>query len=118
MPKALSHISSLKHVIDLKLERSADVAKSTAGANGGAVQFACPITGQALNGKYKFVMVRRTGHVLSERALKEVRLQREGLGPAPEGGYSCYIVLGTLSVWDQLRATRPGQHCAPALPGW
>lgn len=28
---------------------------------------------QAFNGKYKFVIFRKTGHVLSERALKEVR---------------------------------------------
>ena len=80
MPKALSHISSLKHVIDLKLEPSADAANggssSSTGANGAsgaaAVRFACPITGQPMNGKYKFVVVRRTGHVLSERAVKEV----------------------------------------------
>ncbi|GAB4820969.1 hypothetical protein N2152v2_008015 [Parachlorella kessleri] len=78
MPKALSHISSLKHVMDLKLEPSADAAanggsSSIAGAGGSAaVRFACPISGQPMNGKYKFVVVRRTGHVLSERAVKEV----------------------------------------------
>lgn len=149
MPKALSHISSLKHLIDLQLERAPD------GGKAGAAAFACPISGQVrrlapcvpaaggtaaerdsvagswpaclcerichvrarggapavarraergeaaerqargvrrashlrrpdpacahlpprpqpLNGKYKFVVVRRTGHVLSERAIKEV----------------------------------------------
>lgn len=70
MPKGLAYISSLKHLVDLKLERAAGVAK------GDAVQFACPVTGALLNGKARFVVVRRGGQgpgvVLSERALKEV----------------------------------------------
>lgn len=68
IPKGLSHISSLKHVFDIHLERSADKAGGKE-----AVQFSCPISGQPLNGKYKFKVVRSSGHVLSERALKEVR---------------------------------------------
>lgn len=75
MPKALGHISSLKHLIDLKLEPSG----SGKGGDGGAA-FACPITGLALNGKARFVVVRAKGHVLSERALKEVRSCRAGAG--------------------------------------
>lgn len=67
IPKGLSHISSLKHVFDIHLERSADKAGGKE-----AVQFSCPISGQPLNGKYKFKVVRSSGHVLSERALKEV----------------------------------------------
>lgn len=76
VPKALSHISSLKHVIDIQLERSPD-ADTRPGAKAGA-RFACPITGQAMSGKSKFVVVRGSGHVLSERALKEVRLWAGG----------------------------------------
>lgn len=65
MPKALSHISSLKHVFDLRLEPNPD-AKA-------ALRFVCPVTGLALGGRARFSAVRATGHVLSERALKEVR---------------------------------------------
>lgn len=41
MPKGFSHISSLKHLIELKLE------EAPAGFDGGqGVRFACPVTGQ------------------------------------------------------------------------
>lgn len=70
MPKPLGHISSLKHLIELKLEAAAGSGGGQGGEDG--ARFACPISGQAFNGKYKFVIFRKSGHVLSERALKEV----------------------------------------------
>lgn len=39
-------------------------------ANG--ADFACPLTGLPMNGRYRFSVLRSTGHVLSEKALKEV----------------------------------------------
>lgn len=35
-------------------------------------QFVCPTTGQELNGRFRFSVLRNTGHVISERALKQV----------------------------------------------
>ena len=37
-------------------------------------QFVCPITGQELNGRFRFSVLKCTGHVISERAIKQVRL--------------------------------------------
>ena len=37
-------------------------------------QFVCPITGQELNGRFRFSLLKCTGHVISERAIKQVRL--------------------------------------------
>lgn len=35
-------------------------------------QFVCPVTGQELNGRFRFSVLKCTGHVISERALKQV----------------------------------------------
>jgi hypothetical protein len=37
------------------------------------VDYACPVSGLPMNGRYRFVALRKTGHVISEKALKEVR---------------------------------------------
>jgi hypothetical protein len=70
IPRGLSHITSLKHLVDVKLERAGGAKE------GAAVQFACPVTGLPMGGKGRFVAVRCGGrgpaHVLAERALKEV----------------------------------------------
>ena len=53
-------------------------AKNQNGATAGDFQlangadFACPLTGLPMNGRYRFSVLRKTGHVLSEKALKEV----------------------------------------------
>ncbi len=53
-------------------------ARSKNGATAGDFQlangadFACPLTGLPMNGRYRFSVLRSTGHVLSEKALKEV----------------------------------------------
>jgi hypothetical protein len=57
-----------------------DAGKRENGASAGNfnvrhdVDFACPLTGLPMNGRYRFVALRRTGHVISEKALKEVRV--------------------------------------------
>ena len=67
---------SLKHLITLKLQRIriSEEAARAAGApvQDNAAQFCCPITGQELNGRFPFVIMRHTGHVISRRALREV----------------------------------------------
>jgi len=55
-------------------------AKKANGATAGDFQlangadFACPLTGLPMIGRYRFSVLRSTGHVLSEKALKEVRI--------------------------------------------
>ena len=77
LPPALGHISSLRHLIDLRLARNPNYAGQAAASAadfqpGNGAEWACPVTGLELNGRYRFVALRRTGHVVSEKALKEV----------------------------------------------
>lgn len=81
IPKALAHISSLKHITDVQLSRASlgnGARRSVATARnyqpGNDAEFACPITGLEMNGKYRFVVLQRSGHVVSEKALKQVLL--------------------------------------------
>ncbi|KAL6973860.1 hypothetical protein U1Q18_028044 [Sarracenia purpurea var. burkii] len=72
LPKAFSHIKGLKDMIAIQLslipglESVGDVAPS-------GTRFQCPITGLEFNGKYKFFALKSCGHVLSAKALKEVK---------------------------------------------
>ncbi|KAJ4845609.1 hypothetical protein Tsubulata_005743 [Turnera subulata] len=68
LPKHFSHIKGLKDMINVKLE---PVAGGGEGAGGS--RFQCPVTGQEFNGLYKFFALRKCGHVLSAKALKEVK---------------------------------------------
>ena len=78
IPAALSHICNLRHLIDLKLEKNPNYSKmSSAAANGyeqleGEAPFQCPVTGLLMNGTHRFIVLRSTGHVVSERALNVV----------------------------------------------
>lgn len=83
LPPALSHITGLRSVVEAKLQPS--------GTNGNKASsqvsfqpsndcaFCCPISGLPLNGRYKFVLLRATGHVVSEKALKDVPAAVEDL---------------------------------------
>ncbi|KAL2652702.1 hypothetical protein R1flu_020830 [Riccia fluitans] len=69
VPKKLKHIiKGLKDVIPIHLA-------TIPGVNDDSVEtkFHCPITGQEFNGKFRFLVLRKCGHVLSARALKEVQ---------------------------------------------
>ncbi|GLC40062.1 hypothetical protein PLESTF_000933400 [Pleodorina starrii] len=84
LPPSLSHVTGLKSVMDLKLHRAKPA--SGPGASGSSKtaasqisfqpsndsDFCCPVSGVALNGRYRFVVLRPSGHVVSEKALKEV----------------------------------------------
>lgn len=105
LPKSLQHIIGLKSLLPLKLERNPNYGKSStsgaigAGAGNGIArsaanfqlrdeaQFCCPVSGVPLNGRYKFVALRPSGLVFSEKALKEARsavLELTGSGWSPE----------------------------------
>nr|XP_043634193.1 replication termination factor 2 [Erigeron canadensis] len=68
LPRAFSHIKGLKDMIPVEL----DAIPGSAGVDQD-VKFQCPITGLEFNGKYKFYALRSCGHVLSVKALKEVK---------------------------------------------
>jgi hypothetical protein len=69
MPKRLGYIKGLKDLIPVHLASIPGVNPD--GENSGS-KFQCPITGLEFNGRFKFVALRKCGHVLSSRALKEV----------------------------------------------
>ncbi|XP_057419234.1 uncharacterized protein LOC130713487 [Lotus japonicus] len=65
LPKEFGYIKGLKDMITIRLS---SVPRAEDGA-----KFQCPISGLELNGKYRFFALRNCGHVLSAKALKEVR---------------------------------------------
>ncbi|KAK8515403.1 hypothetical protein V6N13_139622 [Hibiscus sabdariffa] len=69
LPKEFRHIRGLKDMINIKL--SMIPGKESEAADGATFQ--CPITGLEFNGKYKFFALRNCGHVVSAKALKEVK---------------------------------------------
>ncbi|ONK60435.1 uncharacterized protein A4U43_C08F18430 [Asparagus officinalis] len=56
LPKEFGHIRGLKDMIEVKIPN-----------------LECPVTGLEFNGKYGFIAIRKCGHVLSVKALKEVK---------------------------------------------
>lgn len=71
LPKEFWYIRGLKDMIAVELDvipGSEDERGSRSGA-----KFQCPISGLEFNGKYKFFALRSCGHVLSAKALKEVK---------------------------------------------
>lgn len=79
LPPALAHLTGLKSVTKLELHAT---KRETAGKAVASSQvsfqpsnnsdFCCPISGVAFNGRYKFLVLRPSGHVVSEKAFKEV----------------------------------------------
>ncbi|KAJ7955612.1 Protein RTF2-like [Quillaja saponaria] len=68
LPKEFGHIKGLKDMIKIQLDmipKPEDVDPGT--------RFQCPISGLEFNGKYKFFALKNCGHVLSAKALKEVK---------------------------------------------
>ncbi|XP_059637783.1 uncharacterized protein LOC132279761 [Cornus florida] len=72
LPKAFGHIKGLKDMIAVELALIPGLA-SVDDAAVGVTRFQCPISGLEFNGKYKFFALRTCGHVLSSKALKEVK---------------------------------------------
>ncbi|KAG2668302.1 hypothetical protein I3760_15G154000 [Carya illinoinensis] len=72
LPKEFGYIKGLKDMITVRFSRVPGAAESDENA-GGRTLFQCPITGLEINGKYRFLALRNCGHVLSAKALKEVK---------------------------------------------
>ncbi|GAB2289109.1 hypothetical protein Dimus_023411 [Dionaea muscipula] len=71
LPKEFSHIKGLKDMIDIQLSLIPGVEFDDGLSE--RTRFQCPISGLEFNGKYKFFALRKCGHVLSAKALKEVK---------------------------------------------
>lgn len=72
LPKAFWHIKGLKDMIPIELSLIPGLGSDGSDEIGGT-RFQCPITGLEFNGKYKFFALRTCGHVLSAKALKEIK---------------------------------------------
>ncbi|GLT85370.1 hypothetical protein SLE2022_035610 [Rubroshorea leprosula] len=68
LPKEFGHIKGLKDMVNIKMSMIPGEELVGDGA-----RFQCPISGLEFNGKYKFFALRTCGHVLSAKALKEVK---------------------------------------------
>lgn len=72
VPKAFGHIKGLRDMIPVHFT-SISGTESNSQSSATGPRFQCPITGLEFNGKYKFLALRSCGHVLSAKALKEVK---------------------------------------------
>ena len=91
LPPALAHISSIRHVFDARMteiesgaregegegagggggeREGASGGKAPSGSDALAPRFCCPITGIHLNGRNRFLLLRPSGLVVSERAVR------------------------------------------------
>lgn len=73
LPKAFGHIKGLKDMITIHLSVIPGLDLDDNAHVGSETRFQCPISGLEFNGKYKFFALRSCGHVLSAKALKEVK---------------------------------------------
>ncbi|KAL3533109.1 hypothetical protein ACH5RR_006630 [Cinchona calisaya] len=71
MPKEFWYVKGLKDMIAVELDVIPGVEDERGSVSG--AKFQCPITGLEFNGTYKFFALRTCGHVLSAKALKEVK---------------------------------------------
>ena len=110
LPPHLSHIKSLKSLRDATMHPNpAYVAAQKAGSLGRSSgksedddepPFFCPVAMLPLNGRYPFVLIKATGHVVSQRALKQV------------GGKLCPVTETPLESADATLAINPSRRSA------
>lgn len=93
VPKKLRHvIKGLKDVIDIHLSSIPGISPNDESVE---TKFECPITGLEFNGKFRFVALRGCGHVLSEKALKEVKTVACLVCYVPYGEADKMVINGT-----------------------
>lgn len=110
LPPELGHIRGLKDLIAIHLEPR-DAAGSDKGT---ACRFQCPITGLEFNGRFKFAALRACGHVLSAKALKEVRTGACLVCHTPFVDSDCIPVNGTEEEVAVLRRSLEAEWAAKA----
>ncbi|KAF3665983.1 hypothetical protein CQW23_16361 [Capsicum baccatum] len=72
VPKQFGYVKGLKDMIPVELDVIPGKEDRGLG-DGEGTGFQCPVTGLEFNGKYKFFALKGCGHVLSAKALKEVK---------------------------------------------
>eukprot|EP01027_Heterolobosea_sp_BB2_P020702 GEZU01029573.1.p1 GENE.GEZU01029573.1~~GEZU01029573.1.p1 ORF type:complete len:357 (-),score=121.60 GEZU01029573.1:12-1082(-) len=77
MPDEIAHIRSLKDVYDVKFTSNPDFSKKS---DTDKAPYICPITLHEIKGQYKFVLVKTCGHVVSDRAVKEMSSSKSAAG--------------------------------------
>ena len=103
LPPHLSHIKSLKSLHDATLHPNPAFGKVALGHTSGMSEgddeppFACPVAMIPLNGRYPFVLIRPTGHVVSQRALTQV------------GGKLCPVTETPLASADAILSINPSE---------
>lgn len=82
----LSHIRGLKDLKKLHLTRNSNYSAEKEVDGEQPAMFCCPVTKMEFNGNHPFVAIWTTGHVLSEKAIKEVGIEamQEEYGPFSE----------------------------------
>ncbi len=109
LPAPAAHIGSLKDLTTLKLSsEGAGAAAVAADASdfrtATHVRFACPLTGLQMNGRCRFVALRPSGVVVSERAFKTVpEAVAELLDGQPLSSQAVLPINGTAEEVDTLR---------------
>ncbi|GMH04466.1 hypothetical protein Nepgr_006305 [Nepenthes gracilis] len=71
LPREFGHIKGLRDMITVQLSVIPGLELDDHVRSG--TRFHCPISGLEFNGKYKFIALKNCGHVLSAKALKEVK---------------------------------------------
>jgi len=76
MPAHLDHVTSIRDFAEVTLHANphytGDGFKGGQAAEDWEVPYVCPVAGIPMNGRFPFVFVRPSGHVVSERAFKTV----------------------------------------------
>ncbi|DBB01814.1 hypothetical protein WJX77_008966 [Trebouxia sp. C0004] len=118
LPGSLSYISSLKHLIDLRLTKNENAVEASHVTTQGNfqpsnnAQFVCPITGQELNGRFRFSVLRNTGDVVSERAIKQVPVAVEEHVGQTWAAEDVLPLNGTVEEVEQLREAMLAKRAA------
>ncbi|KAF0758916.1 hypothetical protein DYB37_000930 [Aphanomyces astaci] len=77
LPEKFDYIRSMKDVVTCKFYPAPEAKSATENSNmkraTNRFRFHCPITLQLFNGAHRFVLLKKCGCVLSEKALKEVK---------------------------------------------
>ncbi|CAI9098862.1 OLC1v1035588C1 [Oldenlandia corymbosa var. corymbosa] len=73
LPKEFGYIKGLKDMVSVELSMIPGLENKRDSGSPSGPKFQCPISGLEFNGKYKFFALRPCGHVLSAKALKEVK---------------------------------------------
>jgi hypothetical protein len=118
LPASLSHISSLKHLINLKLTPNSSATGQSKAASQGNFQpgneahFACPVTGLEFNGRFPFVVLRKSGLVVSEKALKMARAAVEEMAGGPWQPEDVLPINGTAEQIEEFRGAMLAKRAA------